>query len=80
MVTGFHTLEVVLGSEHEKKKIHRPMVYKNRMRRILGPGREELTCVWRKLNNEQMRWAGHVTRKGEMRNACKILFRNPEGK
>jgi len=27
-----------------------------------------------------MRWAGHVVLMGEMRNAYKILIRNPEGK
>jgi hypothetical protein len=27
-----------------------------------------------------MRWVGHVERMGEMRNACSILVRKPEGK
>jgi hypothetical protein len=27
-----------------------------------------------------MRWAGHVARKGEKRNACRILVGKPEGK
>jgi hypothetical protein len=27
-----------------------------------------------------MRWAGHAAHMGEMRNAYKILTRNPEGK
>jgi hypothetical protein len=28
----------------------------------------------------RMRWAGHVARIGETRNACRILMRKPEGK
>jgi hypothetical protein len=27
-----------------------------------------------------MRWAGHVARKGQKRNACRLLVGNPEGK
>jgi hypothetical protein len=27
-----------------------------------------------------MRWSGHVGWVGEMRNACKMMFRKPEGK
>jgi hypothetical protein len=27
-----------------------------------------------------MKWAGHVTRMREKRNACRILVRKPEGK
>jgi hypothetical protein len=29
---------------------------------------------------KRMRWAGHVARMGEKRNACRILVGNPEGK
>jgi hypothetical protein len=50
---------------------------------------------WRKLHNEElhnlyfspnmiksrrMRWAGHIARMGETRNAYRILVWNPEGK
>jgi hypothetical protein len=32
------------------------------------------------IKSRRMRWAGHVTRMGEERNACRILVRKPEGK
>jgi hypothetical protein len=35
------------------------------------------TNVVRDIKPKRMRWAGHVTRMGEMRNARKILFRRP---
>jgi hypothetical protein len=67
---------------------HRLGAFENRvLRRIFGPGRDELTGEWRKLHNEELRdfysslstirimrlrsmkWAGHVARMGEKRNA-----------
>jgi hypothetical protein len=33
-----------------------------------------------KLILRRMRWAGHVARMGEKRNACRILVGKPEGK
>jgi hypothetical protein len=32
------------------------------------------------IKSRRMRWAGHVARMGEKRNACRILVGNPEGK
>jgi hypothetical protein len=32
------------------------------------------------IKPRKMRWAGHVTRRGEKRNACRILVRKPKGK
>jgi hypothetical protein len=32
------------------------------------------------IKSRGMRWAGHVARKGEKRNACRILVGKPEGK
>jgi hypothetical protein len=73
-------------------------VFENRVLRIFGPKRDEVTGDWRKLHNEElhnlysspsiirviksrrMKWAGHVTRMGEKRNACRILVGKPEGK
>jgi hypothetical protein len=51
------------------------------LRRIFGPKRDEVTGDWRKLHNEElhrlysrrMRWAGHVARMGQKRNAYRIL-------
>jgi hypothetical protein len=61
------------------------------LRRIFGPKRDEVTGERRKLNNEEpsiirmvksrrMRWAGHVTRMGEKRNAYRVSVGKPEGK
>jgi hypothetical protein len=33
-----------------------------------------------KINSSRMRWAGHVARMGETRNAYRILVGKPEGK
>jgi hypothetical protein len=77
---------------------HRLRVFENRVLRIFGPKRDEVTGGWRKLHNEElhnlysppsivrmiksrrMRWAGHVARMGEKRNAYRILVGNIEGK
>jgi hypothetical protein len=32
------------------------------------------------IQSRRMRWAGHVARMGEKRNACRILVGKPEGK
>jgi hypothetical protein len=32
------------------------------------------------MKSRRMRWAGHVARMGEKRNACRILVGNPEWK
>jgi hypothetical protein len=32
------------------------------------------------IKSRRMRWAGHVARIGEKRNACRILVGKPEGK
>jgi hypothetical protein len=32
------------------------------------------------IKSRSLRWAGHVARMGETRNAYRILVRNPEGK
>jgi hypothetical protein len=70
-------------------------VIENRMlRRIFGPMRDEVRGGWRKLHNDEyhnlysspgiirmrMRWAGHVARKGEKRNAYRLLVGKPEGR
>jgi hypothetical protein len=36
--------------------------------------------VIRMIKSSRMRWAGHVARMGETRNAYRILVRKPEGK
>jgi hypothetical protein len=32
------------------------------------------------IKSKRMRWAGHVARMGETRNACRIVVVKPEGK
>jgi hypothetical protein len=43
-----------------------------------------ITCTPRQtismINSRRMRWAGHVARMGEKRNACSILVGKPERK
>jgi hypothetical protein len=36
--------------------------------------------MYRIIKSRRMRWAGHVVRRGEKRNAYRILMRKPEGK
>jgi hypothetical protein len=55
------------------------------LRRIFGPKRDGVKGGWRKLHNEEprdsyssprgMRWAGHLARMGEKRNAYRLLVR-----
>jgi hypothetical protein len=37
-------------------------------------------CIIRVIKSRSMRWAGHVARMGEMKNAYDILVGKPEGK
>jgi hypothetical protein len=66
------------------------------LRRIFGQKRDEVTGDWRKMHNEELhnlysspngmiksrriRWAGHVARMGEKRNAYRKLVGKPERK
>jgi hypothetical protein len=73
---------------------HRLRVLENRvLKRIFGLKREEVAGGWKRLHNEEfhnlyaspniirrMESAGHVARKGEMRNTYGTLVGNPEGK
>jgi hypothetical protein len=36
--------------------------------------------IIRMIKSRRMRWAGHVARMGEKRNACRVLVGKPEGK
>jgi hypothetical protein len=36
--------------------------------------------IIRMIKSRRMRWAGHVARMGEKRNACRIVMGKPEGK
>jgi hypothetical protein len=69
-------------------------VFENRvLRRIFGPKRDEVTGGWGKLHNEELhnlysspsilksrriKWAEHLERMGEKRNAYRILVGKPE--
>jgi hypothetical protein len=73
-------------------------VFENRVLRILGLKRDEVTGGWRKLHNEELRdlysspciirimksrrmkWAGHVARRLEKKDAYRLLVGKPEGK
>ena len=56
-------------------------MFENRvLRRVFGPKRDEVTGEWRKLHNEELRWAGHVARMGEGSGVLRVLVGKPEGK
>jgi hypothetical protein len=64
---------------------HRLRVFKNRaLRRIFGPKIKKVTGQWRRIIRimklRRMRWAGHVARWGEKRNAYRLLVGKPEGR
>jgi hypothetical protein len=63
---------------------HRLRVFEKRvLRRIFGPKRDGVMGEWRKLHNEELRdlrWAGHVARMEEKKNAYRLLVGKPEGK
>jgi hypothetical protein len=65
------------------------------LKKEFGPQREEVKGERRRLHNverndlhsspniiwviKSRRWAGHVARMGERRDACRVLVRRPEG-
>jgi hypothetical protein len=71
-------------------------VFENRVLRICGSKRDEVTGEWRKLHNEELhdlyslpnivsviksrRWAGHVARIAEERDVYRVLVEKLEGK
>jgi len=69
-------------------------VFENRVLRVFGAKRDEVTGEWRKLHNEElsdlyclplmksrrMGWAEHVARIGNTRDVYKVLVGKPEGK
>ena len=64
------------------------------LREIFGAKRDKITEEWRKLHNSELnalcsspniksrrlRWAGHVARMEQSRNAYRVLLGEPEGK
>jgi hypothetical protein len=88
---GCKTWSLTFREEHRLKVFENRV-----LRRIFGPKRDDVTGDWRKLHNEELhnlyslpnrmiksrrtRWAGHVARMGETRNAYRILVGTPEGK
>jgi hypothetical protein len=70
-------------------------VFENRLLRVFGRKRDEVTGEWRKLHNEElnslpnivrvvksiiMRWTGHVARMEEERGVHGVLVGKSEGK
>jgi len=84
---GCETLSLILREEH------RLMVLENRMWRIFGPKRDEVTGEWRKLHNEELNyiycspnimrviknngWVGHVALMGKGGGVYKVLVGRP---
>jgi hypothetical protein len=85
---GCETWSLTLREEHRLR------VFENRvLRRIFGPTgewrklhNEELrdlyssSSIIRIIKSRKIRWAGHVARMGEKRNAYRLLVGKPEGK
>jgi hypothetical protein len=75
---------------------HRLRVSENRVLKIFGPKRDEVTGEWRKPHEElqdlyslpiieqvtklRIGWAGHVAWMGAWRGEYRVLVGNPEGK
>jgi hypothetical protein len=84
---GCETWSLILREEHRLRVLENKV-----LRRIFGPKRDEVTGGWRKLDlysspsiiriikSRRMRWAGHVARMGEKRNAYRLLVGKPEEK
>jgi hypothetical protein len=88
---GCETSSLIIREEHRLRVFENRV-----LRTIFGQKRDEVTGGWRKLHNEELhklystlirminsrrvRWAGHVRRMGERRNAYRILVENPEEK
>jgi hypothetical protein len=75
---------------HQDNAIHTSMRYPQKRDEITGEWRklhnEELRDLYsspsitRIIKSRRMRWAGHVVRMGEKRNAYRLLVGKPEGK
>jgi hypothetical protein len=83
---GCETWYVTLREEHRLREFKKML-----MRGIFGPKRDKVSGGWRKLSvlysppniiriimSWRMRWAGHVMRIGEKRNAYRLLVGKPE--
>jgi hypothetical protein len=90
---GFQTRSLTLREEHrlrvfENRVLRR--IFGPKRDEMTGEWRklhnEELhdlyssASIIRKIKSRRMRWAGHVPRMGEKRNAYRLLVRKPEGK
>jgi len=62
--------------EERKLRMFENMV----LRRIFGLRGDEVTREWRRLHNEELRWAGHVAHMGEERGVYRVLVGKLEGK
>ncbi|KAJ4450659.1 hypothetical protein ANN_02088 [Periplaneta americana] len=86
---GCETWTLTLREEQRLRLFENKVV-----RKIFGSKRDEVTGEWRKLHNalytspdiirniksRRLKWAGHVARMGESRNAYRVLVGRPEGK
>jgi hypothetical protein len=82
------TWSLTLRQEHRLRVLRRIFVPKRD--EVTGEWRklhnEELRDLYsspsiiRTIKSRRMRWAGHIARMGEKRNACRLLGGKPEGK
>jgi hypothetical protein len=59
---------------------HTLRVFENRVLRITGQRRDEVTCIIIMIKSRRMRWAGNVTRMGKKRNAYRLLDGKLQGR
>jgi hypothetical protein len=90
---GCETCSLTLREEHRlrvfENRVHRK-IFGPKRDEVTGEWRklhnEELRVLYsspsisRIIKSRRMRWAGHVARMGEKRNAYRLLVENPEGK
>jgi hypothetical protein len=69
----------LLNTLHASNEIHRLETDLFLIKYLWYTASEKQTCPAISYSRK-MRWAGHVARMGEMRNAYKILLGKPEGK
>jgi hypothetical protein len=65
----------IFGSKRDEVMGDRRKLHNEELRNLYSS-----PSIIRMINSKRMRWAGHVARMGEKRNAYRILVGKPEGK
>jgi hypothetical protein len=70
-----HRLRVIFGLKRDEVTGERRKLHNEELHDVYSS-----SSIIRIIKSRRMRWAGHVARKGEKRNAYRLLVGNPEGK